>query len=60
MLCGLVTVKDVLKYTLTETGESRAVRWDDAQFLGFIEDAWTWVTSVAGAIGGQCRRLIRR
>ncbi|KAI0688187.1 Cl-channel protein [Cytidiella melzeri] len=43
-LRGLVTVKDVLKYTLTETGEMRP-SFDAEQFEGIIEQTWTWLTA---------------
>lgn len=59
VLCGLVTVKDVLKYTLTETGEMRT-RWDETQFEGIVEATWTLVTSRTNAIVSWCRRMLRR
>ncbi len=59
MLSGLVTVKDVLRYTLTEGGETRSP-WDDHQFEGTIEEAWTWVTTRTDDIMSLCRRLVRR
>ena len=58
-LRGLVTVKDVLKYTLTETGEMRT-RWDETQFEGIVEEVWTWTTKQANAIVSLSRRLLRR
>lgn len=59
-LCGLVTVKDVLRYTIAESGE--AVRsWDDvSQFEGIIEDTWTWITLRTNSLISLCRRLLRR
>lgn len=58
-LRGLVTVKDVLKYTLTETGEMRT-RWDETQFEGIVEEVWTWTTNQINTITSLCRRLVRR
>ena len=59
VLRGLVTVKDVLKYTLTETGEMRT-HWDETQFEGIVEEVWTWITARAHDIVSLSRRLIRR
>lgn len=59
VLCGLVTVKDVLKYTLTEAGEVRS-RWDETQFEGIIEHCWTFITSSTHATMSWCRSLLRR
>lgn len=59
VLCGLVTVKDVLKYTLTEAGEVRS-RWDETQFEGIVEDTWAWITSRTSALVSLCRRVLRR
>ena len=58
-LVGLVTVKDVLRYTLTEAGEVRSP-WDEHQFEGIIEETWTWVTTRTDAAFSWCRRLLRR
>lgn len=59
VLCGLVTVKDVLKYTLTEAGEVRS-HWDEAQFEGIVEATWSWVTARIQDIASLGRRLLRR
>jgi hypothetical protein len=59
VLCGLVTVKDVLKYTLTEAGEVRS-RWDETQFEGIVEEAWTWMTTRINIFLSWCRRFLRR
>ena len=58
-LAGLVTVKDVLRYTLTEAGEMRSP-WDEHQFDGVIEATWTWLTTRANAVVSWCSRLVRR
>ena len=58
-LAGLVTVKDVLRYTLTETGDVRSP-WDEHQFDGVIEEAWTWITTRSNAAVYWCRGLLRR
>ncbi|GJE92775.1 Cl-channel protein [Phanerochaete sordida] len=59
MLHGLVTVKDVLKYTATETGEMRS-RWDETQFEGIVEHTWTFITTWTRVAVSWCRRLLRR
>ncbi|EKM54714.1 uncharacterized protein PHACADRAFT_197144 [Phanerochaete carnosa HHB-10118-sp] len=59
VLCGLVTVKDVLKYTLTETGERRS-RWDETQFEGIVEQNWTFITTWTHAAMSWGRRVLRR
>ena len=58
-LRGLVTVKDVLKYTLTESGEMRT-RWDETQFEGIVEEVWKWTTARARDVASLSRRLFRR
>ena len=58
-LAGLVTVKDVLRYTLTEAGEERSP-WDEHQFDGIIEEGWTWITTRTNSLVSWCQRLFRR
>ena len=58
-LCGLVTVKDVLKYTLTETGEIRP-SYDAEQFEGIIEQTWTWITARTHDLVSLSVQLFRR
>ncbi|KAI0798565.1 Cl-channel protein [Irpex lacteus] len=58
-LCGLVTVKDVLKYTLTETGEKHA-SYDAEQFEGIIEQSWAWITARTHDLFSLLGRLVRR
>lgn len=58
-LVGLVTVKDVLRYTLTEEGDVRSP-WGEHQFEGVFEETWTWINTQTSAIISWCRRLLRR
>jgi len=58
-LVGLVTIKDVLKYTVTETGESRSA-WNDPRFEGFVEETWSWTSFQLSSVVSWCRRVIRR
>ena len=59
VLCGLITVKDVLKYTLSQAGEMRS-RWDETQFEGIVEDVWTRTTILTNTVVSWGRRLLRR
>jgi len=58
-LVGLVTVKDVLRFTMTEKQESES--WDDrGGFDAVLEEVWTWVIQVEGAVVSWYRRIFRR
>ncbi|KAI0786594.1 chloride channel [Abortiporus biennis] len=59
-LVGLVTVKDVLRFTLSEEGEPQTSAWDEQQFEGFIEEAWTWMSGHLNTLISWCQRLFRR
>ncbi|KAI0081975.1 Cl-channel protein [Panus rudis PR-1116 ss-1] len=58
-LVGLVTIKDVLRFTLSE-GRSKHNAWDPEQFEGFMEEAWEWTTHRLQGAVSWCRRLVRR
>ncbi|KAH9920115.1 chloride channel [Fomitopsis serialis] len=58
-LIGLVTVKDVLRFTLTEHSRTQSP-WSEAEFEGIIEEAWAWTTDRFYAFLSYCRALVRR
>ncbi|KAH9937739.1 Cl-channel protein [Amylocystis lapponica] len=58
-LTGLVTVKDVLRFTFTADDEAHSP-WDTQQFEGIIEEVWIWTTFWAETAWGWCLRLGRR
>jgi chloride channel 3/4/5 len=61
MLVGLVTVKDVLKFTAMDKSEGDA-SWDELRggFDGLLEEAYTWTMKVADTITSVGRRMFRR
>ncbi|KZT10858.1 uncharacterized protein LAESUDRAFT_721246 [Laetiporus sulphureus 93-53] len=59
MLVGLVTVKDVLRFTLAEHHHVQSA-WSEQEFEGIIEEVWTWTCDRADAFTSWCRRLFRR
>ena len=60
-LAGLVTVKDVLKFTAMEKPDSDA-SWDELRggLDGLLEEAYTWTMRAVDTIASQFRRLVRR
>ncbi|KAI9067301.1 Cl-channel protein [Trametes sanguinea] len=46
VLVGLVTVKDVLRYTMTEL-DDRHSPWNEHRFDGVVDEAWSWGSDVA-------------
>lgn len=64
-LVGLVTVKDVLKFThLHERREGRGVWWNDGRIQGrevegILDDMWVWAGSVLGRVRGFFSRRSR-
>ena len=64
-LVGLVTVKDVLKFThLHELREGRGVWWNDGRIQGrevegILDDMWIWAGSVLGRVRGFFSRRSR-
>ena len=61
MLAGLVTVKDVLKFTAMEKSGGDA-SWDELRggLDGLLEEAYTWTVRVVDTVASWCRRLVRR
>ncbi|KAH9839164.1 Cl-channel protein [Rhodofomes roseus] len=58
-LLGLVTVKDVLLFTLAEHSQTKSP-WGEAEFEGILEEVWTWTTDRFYAFISYCRALVRR
>ena len=61
LLTGLVTVKDVLKFTSTEKPDGDA-SWDEIRggLDGLLEEAYTWTIKAVDIVASWCRRLVRR
>lgn len=61
MLVGLVTVKDVLKFTAMEKPDSDA-SWDELRggLDGLLEEAYTWTIRVVDTVASWCRRMVGR
>ncbi|KAH6914393.1 voltage-gated chloride channel [Coprinopsis sp. MPI-PUGE-AT-0042] len=60
MLCGLVTVKDVLRYIATEKPGHRP-SWDERGGLdGLLEELWNWGSDLRDRLLGWGYRLLRR
>ncbi|KAI0728276.1 Cl-channel protein [Fomitopsis betulina] len=59
VLVGLVTVKDVLRFTLMEHSLNHS-SWTGAEFEGIIEEVWTWMSDRFFAFISYCRALVRR
>ncbi|EPQ57090.1 Cl-channel protein [Gloeophyllum trabeum ATCC 11539] len=58
-LVGLLTVKDVLRFTMTEKQDSDS--WDDRGGIDAVfEEVWAWAVQAEEAIVSWCQRLIRR
>ncbi|GBE80493.1 predicted protein [Sparassis crispa] len=58
-LAGLVTLKDVLRFTLTEQSEVESP-WNQRQFEGIVEEVWTWTSYQFDKAISWCRRLVGR
>jgi len=59
-LVGLVTVKDVLRFTATEKFDHEP-SWDERGGLdGLLEEIWTCTNYVAKRATDVSRRLVRR
>ncbi|TFK53546.1 hypothetical protein OE88DRAFT_1676743 [Heliocybe sulcata] len=57
-LVGLVTVKDVLRFMMTEKQESES--WDDRGGIdAVLEEVWAWIMQVEETIVSWCQRIIR-
>jgi chloride channel 3/4/5 len=60
MLCGLVTVKDVLRYIATEKPGHRP-SWDERGGLdGLLEELWNWGSDLRDRLLVWGYRLLRR
>lgn len=59
VLVGLVTVKDVLRFTLMEHSRTHSP-WAGAEFEGIIEEVWTWTSDRFFAFISYCGDLVRR
>ncbi|CCM03209.1 uncharacterized protein FIBRA_05333 [Fibroporia radiculosa] len=59
VLAGLVTVKDVLRFTLMEQNHTHSP-WSEHEFEGIVEEVWTWTNDRVYTIASWCRRLFRR
>ncbi|KAJ2917751.1 hypothetical protein MD484_g2651, partial [Candolleomyces efflorescens] len=59
VLCGLVTIKDVLRYIATEKPGHRP-SWDERGGLdGLLEEIWTWGSDVKARIVSWGLRILR-
>ncbi|KAF8554241.1 hypothetical protein OG21DRAFT_1462931 [Imleria badia] len=59
-LRGLVTVKDLLRFNLTENTESDEQHWDNGEFEAALEVTWNWAVGVVNDFVEWCRGIIRR
>lgn len=59
-LKGLVTVKDVLRFNLTEKPESDQKHWDNGEFEAALEVMWNWVAGMVDNFAKRCRAIVRR
>ncbi|ESK90859.1 voltage-gated chloride channel [Moniliophthora roreri MCA 2997] len=59
-LVGLVTVKDVLRFTATEK-LNHEPSWDERGGLdGILEEVWSWATEIVYRVTSWGRRIVRR
>ncbi|KAI0779526.1 Cl-channel protein [Fomes fomentarius] len=58
-LAGLVTVKDVLRFTMAEHHEPQSP-WSEQRFDGALDEARMWTSSLADDVWSWCRRVFRR
>lgn len=59
-LKGLVTVKDVLRFNLTEKSESDQPHWDNGEFEAALEVTWNWAVGAMDDFATWCRSIVRR
>ena len=59
-LKGLVTVKDVLRFNLTEKFESDQSHWDNGEFEAALEVTWNWAAGIVDDLVERCRGIVRR
>ncbi|OCH88114.1 Cl-channel protein [Obba rivulosa] len=58
-LAGLVTVKDVLRFTHTEHAPAYS-SWNERRFDDAVEEAWSWTTHWTDTLVSWFRKLRRR
>lgn len=58
-LVGLVTVKDVLRFTMAEHHEPQSP-WSEQRFDGALDEARMWTSSLADDVWSWCRRVFGR
>jgi len=59
-LRGLVTVKDVLRFNLTEKSESDQQHWNSGEFEAALEVTWNWAVGMVDDFVEWCRGIVRR
>ncbi|KAI0645842.1 Cl-channel protein [Trametes meyenii] len=58
-LAGLVTVKDVLRFTMTEH-DDRHSPWNEQRFDGVVDEAWSWGSDAIDRAWSWCRTRFGR
>ncbi|KIJ60010.1 hypothetical protein HYDPIDRAFT_99474, partial [Hydnomerulius pinastri MD-312] len=58
-LKGLVTVKDVLRFSATEKSEGDQ-QWDAGEFEAVLEVVWNWAAEIVDRSLEWCRHMVRR
>ncbi|THH31347.1 hypothetical protein EUX98_g2859 [Antrodiella citrinella] len=59
-LAGLLTVKDVLRFTWTEHSVESQATWNNLYFESFAEDAWSWITFHSSTVWSWVRGRFSR
>ena len=59
-VCGLVTVKDVLRYQFKVESEEHPRRAEEAREERIEERVWGWIEGVGRVLGGLRSRILRR
>ncbi|KAI0759889.1 Cl-channel protein [Trametes elegans] len=59
VLAGLVTVKDVLRFTMTEH-DDRHSPWNEHRFDGVVDEAWVWGNDAVDRVWSWCRWRLGR
>ena len=59
LILGLVTVKDVLRFTTSEHQEPQSP-WSEQRFDGIVDEARMWTSSMADDVVSWGRRVLRR
>lgn len=58
-LKGLVTVKDVLRFNLTEGSDNHRHRWDNGEFEAALEVTWNWAVGMVNEFVEWCKRMVQ-